>query len=197
MTSPWQRPETEVMLAEGQAPSICTTVCGQVLWTTSSLRDFLYALLTVHSHCLTLVQGFVSGPSEQFSGRFLQHHIILHFQSVPHTLWMIKELSEIPLSFSSTGRFSRHMDSKAVHNLGFLHPSQFYPTGSEYLFSDLVQVLSTQAHKQTTIPPHCSLASSPGIPSFSPLSTTIQQQVQALASTLAFWIIMFGQHLTF
>lgn len=56
-------------------------------------------------------------------------------------------LPEIPLSFSSTGRFSRHMDSKAVHNLGFLHPSQFYPTGSEYLFSDLVQVLSTQAQK--------------------------------------------------
>lgn len=52
-------------------------------------------------------------------------------------------LPETPLSLSSTGSFGY---SKALHNLGFLHPPQPYPTGSEYLFSDLVNVFSTQAH---------------------------------------------------
>ena len=83
-------------------------------------------------------------------------------------------------------RFSRPTDSKALHNLGFLHPPQSYPTGSECVFSDLIEVFSTQAHKQTATPPSCSLASSPDIPSFPPLSFTSQQQVQALASTVAF-----------
>lgn len=167
----WQRPETEVILTEGQAPSICTAISGQVLWT---ICFDIFLVSSVHS----------SFPSP-CSGPWIHWQTIrTALQPIPpaahHPLLLVcpahserqAHLPETPLSLSSTGRFSRSMDSKAFCNLGFLHPPQSSPTGSKYLLSNLVKVFSAQAHKQTATPRRCSLASSPGLsssPHFCPL----------------------------